>query len=151
MAGLTLTVDIDSCLAGLDQVQTRLADLSGPMAVIGETIVSMAKESFELEQSPAGQPWKKSKRVLAEGGQTLAISGRLKKSLNSQPGQQEVLVGVLAGSDVVYAAIHQLGGEAGRNHLVTIDARPYMPDEETLDLDEIESIILDHLLGDQEG
>ena len=32
----------------------------------------------------------------------------------------------IIGSNKVYAAIHQLGGQAGKNQKVTIPARPYL-------------------------
>ena len=32
----------------------------------------------------------------------------------------------IIGSNKVYAAIHQLGGQAGKNKKVTIPARPYL-------------------------
>ena len=39
----------------------------------------------------------------------------------------------IIGSNKVYAAIHQLGGQAGKNKKVTIPARPYLKIEEELD------------------
>jgi len=47
----------------------------------------------------------------------------LVRSLVSSFGDQHASLG----SDVVYAAIHQLGGKAGRNHAIPIPARPYLP------------------------
>ena len=43
----------------------------------------------------------------------------------------------IIGSNKVYAAIHQLGGQAGKNKSVTIPARPYL----NLTDDEYEEIL----------
>jgi len=80
--------------------------------------------------------------ALAEGGQTLVDSGRLRDSITHavEPGRAVI------GSNLVYAAIHQLGGEAGRNRSVTLPARPYLgisPADEI----EIGAILDDHLSG----
>lgn len=43
----------------------------------------------------------------------------------------------IIGSNLAYAAIHQLGGQAGKNKKVTIPARPYLK----LTDDDLEEII----------
>lgn len=48
--------------------------------------------------------------------------GHLKGSLTTKPEYPSVTVG----TNVDYAAIHEFGGRAGRNHSVTIVSRPYM-------------------------
>ncbi len=45
---------------------------------------------------------------------------------------------------MIYAAIHQFGGRAGRGHAAKIPARPFLVVQDD-DLEEIKEIILDYL------
>jgi phage virion morphogenesis protein len=58
----------------------------------------------------------------AAGRKILIGSGRLKNSITYQVQGNTVRIG----SNLVYAAIHQMGGRAGRNRAATIPARPYL-------------------------
>lgn len=102
------------------------ADFKDGLQEIGEFMHTMAFDAFEEEQSPEGVPWEQSLRAKLEGGQTLTDNAILKNSLVVN------VVGYLVelSSNIVYAAIHQLGGFAGRNKSVEIEARPYLPDED---------------------
>ena len=55
-------------------------------------------------------------------GQILQVSGQLASSVNTQYDDNSAVIG----SNLPYAAIHQLGGQAGRNKKVKIPARPYI-------------------------
>lgn len=55
-------------------------------------------------------------------GKILQVSGQLAASVNTQYDDNSAVIG----SNLDYAAIHQLGGQAGRNKKVTIPARPYL-------------------------
>lgn len=103
---------------------------------IGEAVKTMSVAAFEDETSPSGKEWKKSARAESEGGQTLSDTGRLKTSIDVAAGSDTVQVG----TNVVYAAIHQLGGtikpKKGKAlkfgstivSKVTMPARPFLPD-----------------------
>ena len=55
-------------------------------------------------------------------GQILQVSGQLASSISTQYDGKSAVIG----SNLDYAAIHQLGGQAGKNKKVTIPARPYL-------------------------
>ncbi|MDK4671286.1 phage virion morphogenesis protein, partial [Kingella kingae] len=53
----------------------------------------------------------------------LQLSGQLAASLTTQSGNDFARIG----SNKPYAAIHHIGGQAGRGRKVHIPARPYLP------------------------
>lgn len=55
-------------------------------------------------------------------GQILQVEGKLAASVNTQYDNDSAVIG----SNLPYAAIHQLGGQAGKNKKVEIPARPYL-------------------------
>ena len=55
-------------------------------------------------------------------GQILQVSGQLASSINTYYDNESAIIG----SNLDYAAIHQLGGQAGKNKSVSIPARPYL-------------------------
>jgi phage virion morphogenesis protein len=61
---------------------------------------------FRTMRAPDGQPWQKSRRAEAEGGQTLSLTRRLRNSITSAWDRLTATVG----TNVIYAAIHQFGG-----------------------------------------
>lgn len=74
-------------------------------------------------------------------GQILQVTGQLASSVNTYYDNDSAIIG----SNLAYAAIHQLGGQAGRNKKVTIPARPYIKLVED-DYDEILHEISQHIL-----
>lgn len=111
---------------GLDKVvgnaARQLADRKQLLSTIGEALVSSTSKRFEDGRDPEGKAWEASARAAAEGGKTLADTGRLMQSIDYAVTPDSVMVG----SNVAYARIHQMGGKAGRGHKVTIPARPYL-------------------------
>lgn len=55
-------------------------------------------------------------------GQILQVEGKLAASINTFYDDDSAVIG----SNLNYADIHQLGGQAGRNKSVSIPARPYL-------------------------
>ena len=55
-------------------------------------------------------------------GQILQVEGKLEASINTYYDNDSAVIG----SNLEYAAIHQLGGQAGKNKSVEIPARPYL-------------------------
>ena len=74
-------------------------------------------------------------------GQILQVTGQLASSVNTYYDNDSAIIG----SNLAYAAIHQLGGQAGRNKKVTIPARPYIKLVND-DYDEIMHEIEEHLI-----
>lgn len=66
-------------------------------------------------------------------GQILQVSGQLASSISTYYDDESAIIG----SNLDYAAIHQLGGQAGKNKAVSILARPYLK----LSDDDFEEII----------
>ena len=55
-------------------------------------------------------------------GQILQISGQLASSINTYYDDESAVIG----SNLDYAAIHQLDGQTGKNKSISIPARPYL-------------------------
>ena len=76
---------------------------------------------------------KKRKKAGHWPGQILQVEGRLATSITTQYDNESAIIG----SNLDYAAIHQLGGQAGKNKSVSIPARPYLK----LTNDDLEDIL----------
>ena len=85
-------------------------------SVLGEALKSSAKERFKTEKSPEDKKWKTSLRASTESGKTLTKSAVLKNSIHKRSDAS----GFAVGTNVIYAATHQLGDE-GRQ--ITIKAK----------------------------
>ncbi|MBR2526151.1 phage virion morphogenesis protein [bacterium] len=72
----------------------------------------------DLAESTKNQRTKKRKWP----GQILQVEGKLAASINTFYDNDSAVIG----SNLEYAAIHQLGGQAGKNKSVEIPARPYL-------------------------
>ncbi len=124
------------------------------IAAYGE---SSTRDRFKEGVAPDGSAWKPSWRVQERGGKTLIDSGRLVNSITSDSGDDYAEWG----SNAIYAAIHQAGGEIrpktakslffrtpggeGRKlQKVTIPARPYLGINEQ-DEENIIDIVNSHL------
>ena len=135
------TVALDGALARLAAVLSHPDDI---MDRIGRYLVASTYRRFERERAPDGTPWLKSARAVAEGNRTLTDTGRLRGSIvhTLTDGGH----GVEVGSNVVYAAIHQFGGLAGRGRRSRFPARPYLGIDER-DRDAIARIVSRALEG----
>jgi len=141
MAGITYELEsheVDQALASLEAFAANPQPL---LAEIGEIVLSQGQDSFENQAAPDGTPWIPSQRVEQHGGQTLVDKGQLLASL----GMEVLPDSVMVGTNKVYAAIHQVGGKAGRGGKTTLPARPFLPDEHTVDWAEINRAIKAHL------
>lgn len=112
--------DFDRSIGNLlSNIQNRRPMMDG----IAAELLSMAEDNFETE-SWGGDKWKSSQRAQTEtNGKTLQLSGQLAGSLSTHSSNHFARIG----SNKPYAAIHHLGGQAGRNRSVSIPARPYLP------------------------
>lgn len=134
MSGITIRAEIEDGgirkkLAALIALGRDPSPAMRDIATYGE---NSTRERFRMQISPSGERWKPSLRVQLHGGKTLTKDGHLAGSISSRSGRSFAEWG----SNRVYAAIHQLGGKAGRGRKVTIPARPYlgMNDENAADI-----------------
>lgn len=128
---------IAHALVGL---QLRAMDLRAPLAEIGAMLLTSTQDRFEKEQAPDGSPWEP--LATPVGRPILRDTVRLYQSLTYAVDRNQVEVG----SNVVYARIHQLGGETGRGHAAKIPARPYLGMSKADEREALE-IVTDYLKG----
>jgi phage virion morphogenesis protein len=92
----------------------------------GAELGRISEKAFENEKDPVtGKNWKELKYPRPDGSTNpiLNYGGQLKRSMTWQAFPDG---SVIFGSNMEYARIHQLGGQAGRGKKTTIPARPYM-------------------------
>ncbi|WP_027366937.1 phage virion morphogenesis protein [Desulfocurvibacter africanus] len=129
-----MSVALQVDLSGIDRLAKRLErlrhlDTRGLLDDIGATVEAQARERIASEkESPEGEPWQawsERYRLTRVGDKSLlSDQGHLYDSITHTQG----IVGdtVEVGTNLVYAAIHQFGGQAGRRGSATIPARPYL-------------------------
>ena len=117
------------------EVNKRLLDLATKgenlrplMKNIAGIFASATEENFKNEGRPdkwteLSEATKKQRTKQKKWpGQILQVSGQLASSISTQYDDESAVIG----SNLDYAAIHQLGGQAGKNKKVEIPARPYL-------------------------
>lgn len=116
------------------EVESRLLDWvkrSENLRPLMKNIAGIMADSTEENFKEEGRPkWKdlseKTKTARRKTGhypgQILQVSGQLAMSITTQYDNESAVIG----SNKLYAAIHQLGGPAGKNKKTTIPARPYL-------------------------
>ncbi len=141
MAGtsVSFSMDMSNMRRGIDKAIAHIRNRRTLAEELGEAFVSSVKERFEKGKGPDGRPWVKSQRA-EKGGQTLVDSGLLRNSI----GYEASPLAVVIGTPQIYGRIHQKGGQAGRNHAVTIPARPFLGFSKE-DMQEAEAIIQDFI------
>ena len=117
--------DVERKLLELAQKGENLRPL---MKNIAGIFASATEENFKNEGRPdkwteLSEATKKQRTKQKKWpGQILQVSGQLASSISTQYDDESAIIG----SNLDYAAIHQLGGQAGKNKKVTIPARPYL-------------------------
>lgn len=107
MSGVsTRLTGLEAALGALGRASGQAANPRGLYENVGMSLVVSTQRRFELGVAPDGSPWPPSMRALAEGGKTLIDSARLMQSVTYEATDS----GVDVGTNVVYGAIHQLGG-----------------------------------------
>ena len=90
----------------------------------GEELAYISEKAFEKEEDPAsGKGWEKLERPNKSGKKLQGKPAHLKRTLVWEASPDG---SVVFGSNMIYARIHQLGGNAGRGLKSEIPARPYM-------------------------
>lgn len=124
-------------------------DFTVPMRAIADYMRTATVENFKKEQEPDGTPWVPSQRAVADGGLTLTDRGHLRQSIIAV----NDATSALAGTNLIYAAIHQFGGpvrgrQSKRSQNVpkprVMPARPFLGFG-PVNVIEIEEILIDHL------
>ena len=112
----------------LSELQKNLGDLTPVFNQIGHTLIDIVEENFESENF-LGKPWTplkdSTKKQKAKKGykKTLQNRGHLAESIDFEASKNKLVLG----TNVEYAAIHQFGGLAGKNHSAKIPAREFLP------------------------
>ena len=117
--------DVESKLLDLAQKSENLRPL---MKNIAGIFAYSTEENFKNEGRP--DKWtelsestiKQRTKNKQWPGMILQITGQLASSVNTYYDNDSAVIG----SNLDYAAIYQLGGQAGKNQSVTIPARPYL-------------------------
>lgn len=116
------------------EVESRLLDwvkrsenLRPLMKNIAGIMADSTEENFKEEGRPKWKDLSEKTKIARKKtghypGQILQVSGQLALSVTTQYDETSAVIG----SNKVYAAIHQLGGQAGKNKKTIIPARPYL-------------------------
>lgn len=148
MANLTISIDDAELRKAIDRLYDRMSDLTPAMRDIGEYMLGATRDRFDNETAPDGSKWqalspryaaRKAKMRNALRG-ILTRRGTLRDTIRYKASNSDVVIG----SDRPYAAIHQLGGQAGRGRKATIPARPFLG-VSPQDQEEIIKILGDYL------
>lgn len=144
-------VQIEVTLQGIERVQAALGrlattDLEYLVHEVGEYLTNSTKDRMDHGVAPDGspwQPWSATYAATRHDGHSLLIS-----SMSLQESIGNISSGLVAsvGAHMIYAAIHQTGGKAGRGHKVTIPARPYLGLSDA-DRDAVEALVIGTLEG----
>ena len=119
---LHISIDSQNFERDMAQLLHNVENRRPITASLATELLSMTEDNFASE-SWGGQAWKQSQRAQREQGKTLQKSGQLAASLSTQSTNDFARIG----TNKPYSAIHHIGGQAGRNHKVSIPARPYLP------------------------
>ena len=115
----------------VEEALLELAQKTSNLRPLMKNIAGIMADSTEENFKEEGQPkWQDLSEVTKTArrktghypGQILQVSGQLALSITTQYDDESAVIG----SNKVYAAIQQLGGQTGRNKKVAIPARPYL-------------------------
>jgi len=160
---IEMTITDKAVLENFSKLERSMKDTTPVMSAIGTGLVASMTRRFVSQTGPDGAPWaalnpgyaagKKNTRILTE-------SGRLRGSLTFNAGKDSVN----AGTNVIYAAIHNFGGTISakgggrlaffiggrmvRPTSVTIPARPFAgisAEDEVMISDTVTGFVKRHL------
>ena len=129
MVGIAYNLDVpelDRLLATALRASRVVVEHSEDLNAIAAAIAENAAKQriSEDKRDPDGNPWelwKTSGQDRRPGHTILHMDGHLRDSIAGRATAQEAVVG----SNLIYAAIHQLGGDTSKGH-PAIPARPYL-------------------------
>ena len=125
---IEIKIDNKEVEQALLETARRAEDLRPLMKNIAGIMSDSTEENFKEEGRPdkwqelAEKTIKQRKKTGHYPGRILQVEGLLASSITTYYDNESAIIG----SNLEYAAIHQLGGEAGKNKKVKIPARPYL-------------------------
>ena len=112
----------------MQELASRGENLRPLMKNIAAIMATATEDNFKDEGRPdkwidLSETTKKQRQKIGKyPGQILQVSGQLASSVSTAYDDNSAVIG----SNLAYAAIHQLGGQAGKNNKTTIPARQYL-------------------------
>ncbi len=151
MSGVVLNLQLegDETLArALDRLARRTSRLEPALKDMGEHLMRTIDQRFDDQIAPDQTPWEENKeqtklRKSRRSRKILTDSKRLGHSIiyRADHGGLEV------GTNLIYAAIHQFGGETGRRGArFTMPARPFLGVSET-EHEDLLDIVAEYISG----
>lgn len=125
---IEIKLDNKEVLTRLQELASRGENLRPLMKNIAGIMATATEDNFKDEGRPdkwidLSETTKKQRQKISKyPGQILQVSGQLASSVSTAYDDNSAVIG----SNLAYAAIHQLGGQAGKNKKTTIPARPYL-------------------------
>ena len=125
---IEIKIDNREVLTRLQELASRGENLRPLMKNIAGIMSTATEDNFKDEGRPEkwvdlSETTKKQRQKIGKyPGQILQVSGQLASSISTAYDDNSAVIG----SNLAYAAIHQLGGQAGKNKKTTIPARPYL-------------------------
>ncbi|TAD90958.1 MAG: phage virion morphogenesis protein [Alphaproteobacteria bacterium] len=123
----------DQATPDLRRLLRRARNLRPLMGAIAGIAQASTRGRFETSSGPDGTKWTPLSAVTLAAKQKrggkgvgepkiLVETAHLKRSIIRRYDGRTAEIG----SNLPYAAVHQLGGQAGRGHAITLPARPYL-------------------------
>ena len=142
---IEIKIDNKKVEKALLEIAQKTSNLRPLMKNIAGIMADSTEENFKEEGRPKWKDLSEKTKTARKKtghypGQILQVSGQLAISVTTQYDDASAIIG----SNKVYAAIHQLGGQAGKNKKTTIPARPYLSLTDD-NFNEIISIVKDYL------
>ena len=124
---IEIKIDNKKVEKALLEIAQKTSNLRPLMKNIAGIMADSTEENFKEEGRPKwkdlSEKTKTARRKTGHyPGQILQVSGQLAMSITTHYDNESAIIG----SNKVYAAIHQLGGLAGKNKKVSIPARQYL-------------------------
>ena len=125
---IEIKIDNKEVLTRLQELASRGENLRPLMKNIAGIMSTATEDNFKDEGRPEkwvdlSETTKKQRQKIGKyPGQILQVSGQLASSVSTAYDDNSAVIG----SNLAYAAVHQLGGQAGKNKKTTIPPRPYL-------------------------
>ena len=125
---IEIKIDNKEVLTRLQELASRGENPRPLMKNIAGIMSTATEDNFKDEGRPEkwvdlSETTKKQRQKIGKyPGQILQVSGQLASSVSTAYDDNSAVIG----SNLAYAAIHQLGGQAGKTQKTTIPARPYL-------------------------
>jgi phage virion morphogenesis protein len=162
MITLNVKIEDQQVKAMLSQLQERTRNLKPAMSIVGQIVRNSVIKNFMQGGRP--EKWKPLAEATILGGirkKDFTKKGRLREPVSRRLRGDKVLIDTArlmnsitskafadhaeVGTNVIYSAIHQFGGKAGRGKKVTIPARPFLMVQDE-DWSEIKAALTEYLL-----